>query len=521
VRDEGAGNEGPREYTASDHTEAPQLTYAEAAGPGSRAEPGALGDEAVIVAAGPAAGEAGEVSLHGELPVRGSKRVPRSPISEGRFGRMFRRLRPMAPLSNDELLALSEQMREPSTPSGWNGTLENLDNPDIPAGYTYLGQFIDHDITFDPTSTLQRQNDPDALVDFRSPRFDLDSIYGSGPIDEPFQYRRGTNGMRMLLGQNANGDPDLPRNVEGTALIGDPRNDENTIVSQLQLLFLGLHDKFAAEVEADTAVPDEERFFEVQRRVRWHYQWVVAHDYVRRVVGDDTFNDIWVLKDGRVDVIRRHYKPKTMPYMPVEFSAAAFRFGHSQVRGIYNLSRNVTDRPIFVPGPLQNDFQDLRGFRPLPQQWTVEWPLFFSIDGSTPQPSRLVDAKLATGLFDLPDGGGSLALRNLKRSQVLGLPSGQDVANAVKADVLDTADLGGAPEPTPLWFYILKESEVTAGGRHLGPVGGRIVGEVLLGLVELDPRSWFSQEPAWTPTITVADTAKGLQMADLVKFATG
>lgn len=503
--------------------QAPQLTVAEAAGPGSRAEPGAVGDAGVIVAAGPAVGAEGEVArLHGELQVRGSKRVPRSPINEGRFGRMFRRLPPLAPLSNDELLALSERMREPVAASSWDGNVQQFDNPDIPAGYTYLGQFIDHDITFDPTSTLQRENDPDALVDFRTPRYDLDSIYGSGPVDEPFQYKRGTKGMRMLFGPNTSGEVDLPRNEEDTALIGDPRNDENTIVSQLQLLFLRLHDKFAAEVEGDASVAEEDRFFATQQRVRWHYQWVIAHDYVPRMVGEETFSKICDVDDqgSIVDIDRNHYKPKTNPYMPVEFSAAAFRFGHSQVRGIYNLSNVVTDRPIFLPGPLQNETQDLRGFRPLPQQWTVQWPLFFSIGGSTPQPSRLIDAKLVTGLFNLPDNGGSLAFRNLKRGQVLGLPSGQDVAKALRVDRILTGVELEAPEPTPLWFYILKESEVIAQGKHLGPVGGRIVGEVLLGLVELDPRSWFSLEPTWTPTIPVADTTKGLQMPDLVRFVT-
>lgn len=135
-------------------------------------------------------------------------------------------------------------------------------------------------------------------------------------------------------------------------------------------------------------------FFEVQRRVRWHYQWVVAHDYVRRIVGPDTFDALCDVENGRItNIKRRHYKPLTTPYMPVEFSAAAFRFGHSQVRGIYNLSAQVTDRPIFTPGPLQSEFQDLRGFRPLPPQWSVDWPLFFTIGGSTPQPSRLVDAR--------------------------------------------------------------------------------------------------------------------------------
>ena len=284
-----------------------------------------------------------------------------------------------------------------------------------------------------------------------------------------------------------------------------------------------LHDKFAAAVEADAAIPAEERFFETQRRVRWHYQWVVAHDYVRRVVGPETFALICDFHEETkriTDIKRNYYEPRNNPYMPVEFSAAAFRFGHSQVRGTYNLSPAVTDRPIFTSGPLQNDFQDLRGFRPLPQGWTVDWPLFFSMGGSAPQPSRLIDAKLTQALFDLPDGGGSLAFRNLKRGQVLGLPSGQDIAKKLKVKPLTGAELG-APEPTPLWFYILKESELPPiSGRHLGPVGGRIVGEVLLGLLELDPRSWWSVDPSWTPSIAPADRERGLQMSDLITFAT-
>ncbi len=459
--------------------------------------------------------------LHGELPVRGVTRAPLSPVNEGRFGRMFRRLPPMPPLDDPTLQALAEQMREPDSPSGWSGTAQDLDNEGIPAGYTYLGQFIDHDITFDPTSTLQRLNDPDALHDFRTPRFDLDSIYGSGPIDEPFQYRKGTDGLELLIEPNSNGMEDLPRNSEGVALIGDPRNDENTIVSQLQLLFLRLHNKLARQVQGDSSVPAEQQFAEAQRRVRWHYQWVVVHDFLPRVIGRAMFEDLYHpdKKTGLPDVDLNYYRVKNNPYMPVEFSAAAFRYGHSQVRGLYNLSSSVTDRPIFISGPLPNEFADLRGFRPLPPGWTVDWTLFFPINGSTPQPSRMIDARLIPALFDLPDGGGSLAFRNLKRGQSLGLPSGQDVARLLREEPLSASDLAGAPEPTPLWFYILKESEVRAhGGKHLGPVGGRIVGEVLLGLLSRDPGSWFSAEPTWRPTIPDADGDGVVGMPDLVKF---
>ena len=327
--------------------------------------------------------------------------------------------------------------------------------------------------------------------------------------------------MRMLVEPNRNDIEDLPRNSQDVALIGDPRNDENTIVGQLQLLFLRLHNKIGEQV-ANEGVPEGERFVETQQRVRWHYQWVVTHDYLPRVIGGYLFGTLYKTDPkGNPEITRPHYEPRTNAYMPVEFSAAAFRFGHSQVRGVYDLNTEVTQRPIFSTGPLTDPTADLRGFRRLPGGWTIEWPRFFEIDGSTPQPSRRIDATLVPHLFDLPDGGGSLALRNLLRGQALGLPSGQDVAKFLRVErVLTGADLG-APEPTPLWFYILKESDIVTGGEFLGPVGGRIVGEVLLGLLELDPKSWFSLNPRWRPKVADGDEDAPFTMADLIKLVTG
>jgi hypothetical protein len=207
------------------------------------------------------------MNSHGSAPRGLDPRRPQplSPLFEGRFGRMFRRLPPCPPLAPKKLHELAETMREPEPPS------EELDNPDIPAGYTYFGQFLDHDITFDPVATFDRENDPDALASFRTPRFDLDSLYGSGPADEPFQYDRNAPG-RFLIGVSAD-QADLPRNAQGIALIGDPRNDENVIVSGLQLAFLLLHNKLLDQAIAD-GVPEGQCFEEAQRRLRWHYQWV-------------------------------------------------------------------------------------------------------------------------------------------------------------------------------------------------------------------------------------------------------
>lgn len=465
------------------------------------------------------------MTTHGDKPIRGDKRVPLSPINEGRFGRMFRRLPPGPEHPPEVLAALAELMHEtvPAPPGGWGSAPEvqpGGDNPAIPAAYTYLGQFIDHDITFDPNSALEQEDDPDAMHNFRTPRYDLDSVYGSGPDDEPFQYEQ-ANLTRLLVGANGNSESDLPRNTEDRAIIGDPRNDENAIVSQIHLLFIKFHNKLVDEVVAEGALPPEQHFREAQRRTRWHYQWMIIHDYLVRLVGSELVQSLLNIDrtSGLPDFDLRYFVPKTNVYMPIEFSAAAFRFGHSQVRGIYDLNGTVVGRPVFVADPT-DPTDDLRGNRALIPQWTIDWRHFLDMDPAVSfQPSRLIDTHLAEGLFTLPGGGPPLALRNLITGQRLGLPSGQDVAKLLKVpepEVLTADDLAGAPTPTPLWFYILKEAELQAGGARLGPVGGRIVAEVLLGMVKLDKHSWINVDPTWQPTIPLAGTS--LQLADIVRF---
>jgi hypothetical protein len=451
---------------------------------------------------------------HGKNEPRGIRRVPRSSLNEGRFGRLFRRLSAAPELSDKHLRDLAESMREPKAGGA------KLDNPKIPSGYTYFGQFVDHDLTFDPVSSLQRDNDPDALVDFRSPRFDLDSVYGSGPVDEPFLYQ--ADHLRLVIDpKNAKGEPDLQRNAGGVALIGDPRNDENIIVSQLQLTWIRFHNKVAEKVGKDKSVPEAKKFAVAQRLVRWHYQWIVLEDFLPRVAGADPVNKrVKHGKDG-VKIDTRWFEPKTELFMPVEFSVAAYRFGHSMVRPSYDLNQTVTDRPIFIPGENVGELDDLRGFRPLPGFWTVDWSFFLDRapgKAGKPQPSRKIDAHLSPGLFDLPgfpNKESSLAFRNLKRGEALGLPSGQDVADLVGVKALSGKKLG-APEPTPLWFYILKESGLK-GGAHLGPVGGEIVADVLLGLLKEDNHSFVNQNPKWKPTF--GSKAGKFTLADMVKFA--
>jgi len=189
------------------------------------------------------------------------------------------------------------------------------------------------------------------------------------------------------------------------------------------------------------------------------------------------------------------------------------RTGTATARSAPPTTSTTECRPVrsFCRATAVGELDDLRGFRPLPKDWTLDWSRFVAIGGSSPQPSRLIDARLTDGLFDLPGPAGGLAFANLLRGQALGLPSGQDVARFLGvAQIHDGAELGTDLDPTPLWFYILKESELQAGGRHLGPTGGRVVAEVFAGLLELDRQSFINLDPRWTPAGAGPDSPFGL-----------
>jgi len=490
--------------------------------------------------------------FHGVLPIRGLEDVPRSALYEGRFGRMFRNLPPFAP-DDADLLSLGALMIETQA----QADDPNLDNPDIPAGFTYFGQFIDHDITFDPNSKLQRDNDPDALRNFRTPRYDLDSLYADGPDNNPYLYDK--DGVHLLVGKNAAGEDDLPRNAANPkrALIGDPRNDENAIVSQLHLAFIKFHNKVVEALPASTP----NLFDEARRIVRWHYQWVVVHDFLRKILGgDDVINDIIKLEkykvpfgggtkdiQGALNVDLKFYHYRNQPFIPVEFSVAAYRFGHSMIRTDYELNPATEDpNDVEIFG---TEGEDLRGFQERRADLEIQWARFFEFSGvaQKPQHSRRIDAKIAVGLGSLPfitDMFKSLAQRNLLRGKALGLPSAQAVARAMGMTegniILTPAELalptnapGGKPgdpprdlaaafgDNTPLWFYILKEAEVRCSGKKLGPIGARIVAEVLIGLLDGDPASYLSAEPTWRPKknqFGAPDDGKFF-MVDLLRFA--
>ena len=424
---------------------------------------------------------------------------------QGKFGRIFPNLPAHQPNRSD-LIALGVK----DGPMDEGNSDSRPDSTTIPAGFTFLGQFIDHDITFDPTSSLERQNDPTAIRNFRTPLLELDCVYGSGPGASPYLYDK-HDPAKLLIGTPDNPD-DLPRNGQNTALIGDPRNDENLIVSQLQLAFLKFHNAVVDYLRAQGAASDLV-FEEAQRLVRWHYQWIVAHEFLPLTIGRDLVDEI--LRDGP-----RYYHPGTRPFIPVEFSVAAYRFGHSQVRAVYKVNQSLTE-----------ELFDLPFFSPIQPNQVIDWTNYFHIASSNPpQFSRRIDAKLTRTLLNLqppivppnaPAERRSLAVRNLLRGASFNLPSGQTVAKAMGLRPLSDQELGldatdSFKGAAPLWFYILKEAEVQTGGERLGQVGGRIVGEVLLGLLKADPMSYFNLEPRWQPDPNIAP--KG-EIVDLLKFA--
>jgi Animal haem peroxidase len=435
-----------------------------------------------------------------------------SHVSDGKYGRMFPTLPPLR-IDEELLRALSRSGSSMDVPASVFED-RSSDNPRIPAGFAFLGQFIAHDITRDP-SLLHHHATLNELRNFRTPRLDLEVVYGAGPIANPYFYDL-TQPDKFLIGLNDRGEPgDLPRNTQGQALIGDSRNDVHLIISQLHLAFLKFHNRIVDRLR-EGGLQGDAALAEARRLASWHYQWIIVHEFLPLTVGERLVEEI--LRDGHVI-----YAFKGRPFIPVEFADAAYRFGHPQIRARYELNDNESGLAIFP---------ELAGMRPVPAVRIIDWARFFAIPGRPrPQASKRINAHLVHALIDLPESivgrterpeQHSLAYRDLERGVACDLPSGEAVARAIgceplSGEALGMRDLGWEGE-TPLWYYILKEAEVQAGGERLGEVGGRIVAEVLLGLLEGDANSYLSLKPDWRPTLPGAYDGE-FSMADLLMSA--
>ncbi len=517
------------------------------------------------------------------------------------------------------LIALGDEMVESSLAAG-EDPLQPTNNSTIPPVYTYWGQFIDHDLTAntDRDSAVSDITSPtlvpldvnfvvDKLKNLRQPTLNLDSVYGDGPTFDPASPTQAANfynGIKLRVGTVANNPPppaaqaipgvlippdtdmerDLPRigalieqnvvtendfspelraksNFRQLALIADGRNDENLIVAQFHTVFLRFHNAIVDWVKTNepefNKKGDAKLFERAQQLTRWHYQWLVVNDYLKTVTLAGIVDK--VLLGGP-----KHYKLNGRePFMPLEFSVAAFRFGHTMVRATYDFNRNF-GRPgtnvipnatfdllfAFTGNGAPNPFPIPGWTEVLPFNWIIEWDRFIDKGSSIADHfARKIDTRLAVPLKDMLNMGNDpaleprvrlilkhLARRNLLRGYLLNIPTGQSVAQAMGVAPLTTDELhkgnsaalnavldnveGDFLQRTPLWYYVLKEAEVRANGNSLGELGSRIVCETIIGQLLSDPESYLNQKGGWDPS-RGAKLANGdpiVTIGDFIRF---
>lgn len=466
-------------------------------------------------------------------------------------------------------------------------------DPPVPAGFTYLGQFVDHDLTLDNTArALGEHVTVNELLQGRSPALDLDAMYGRGPDDRDDDRFYAPDKVRLRVGitaaingpgtnVNLNGY-DLPRVTQGStkaerqrALIPDHRNDENLVVAQTHLAFIRFHNRVVDQL-ADIGVPSSLLFQRARETVVRHYQWMLRTDFLPRIVDRAIVEDVFVNGrrffevpgDGHTNGHQRHAKAGDTPTMPIEFSVAAYRLGHSMVRARYDWNRIFSggrgSLPLlfifsgtsgnFDPGAADVNDQESGLFERLPTNWAVDWRRLYDFAGEAGRPdlagpagfnlAQRIDTLLVNPLAQMPKGtfGGNgtnpppiqlnLAFRNLVRANMVELASGQQAARFLglaplsPEQIIDGSGAGAALDAltederaafatrTPLWFYILREAELN-GGRLTG-VGGRIVAEVFHRAME-GSRVSIVRDPYWRPTL--GPDRDTFRMVDLLLFA--
>jgi hypothetical protein len=532
-----------------------------------------------LLAAAGAAGAGLAAASSGMLPGLGSSagaavasrtpgrpETPGAPADSQLFGRIFPGLPPFAEASErvraallevgaqggimdagDDLAAGPKNLIVDPTVNG-NPTAAspygtNPDNPTMTAGSTFVGQFTDHDLTFDQTSHLGVPQNPLISPNTRTPALDLDSVFGGGPGRRPDLYvpnPDGTAGPALKIGTGGVHE-DVPRVPNGdgtyTALLGDPRNDENVMVAGLHAGHILFYNRVLSELgtlslrffptarSADLS-SSYTQFLIAREITLWHYQWLLVNEHLPQIAGQDVVSD--VLARGN-----QFYRPPPGDaFLPIEFGAAAYRFGHSMVRPSYRAnftsgtgdSTNPAADPFFglvfdatlpdFSAPVSYDRDDLLGGYPAPRRY-VGWQTFFDLGDGQVKNNKKIDTTISSVMFTLPvpaiaphtqTAPTVLPQRNLLRQLTWSLPAGQAIAAAMGQDRLtpgDLADIGAIHAPfaasTPLWYYILAEARIAADGLTLGPVGGRIVTETLIGLLRADPASYLNLYPRFQP----------------------
>jgi Animal haem peroxidase len=395
------------------------------------------------------------------------------------------------------------------------------------AAYTYFGQFIDHDLTEDRTTLRNAgKREPDYTLNYRRHFLDLDNLYGEGPQAPGSMSLYADDGYSFALGDVLTDGQSFDVSlVHGRPQLADPRNGENVLVRQVHVMFLKLHNLIASQLP-DSLTP-QERFERAKQETQWQYQWLVRHDFLPNVCNGDVYTDVVTNGNYRINWKGRFA-------IPVEFSQAAFRFGHSMVRPEYSLKGGQFSLTTLFSESKQG---------PINPEMAIPWRNFFT----GVERAMRIDTAIARPLFGLPRtnirlftnflliaGPHQLPVRTLRRGAATGLPSGQVVRQQLcpEADIPKTssecppsympwkdAEGLGFREHTPLWYYVLLEAEIAENGLRLGAVGSRLVCEVIEGALRADPNSFVAVDPNWHPVSWKTAEGTTMEIRDLFDLA--
>lgn len=420
----------------------------------------------------------------------------------------------------------------------------------IPAGYTYFGQFIAHDVSFDSSKGIPSGCvEPAQIANDRSEGLVLASIYGQGP-ESPDRHLFADDGVSLRLGRERRSNRmrghDLPRDETGRAIIADERNDETVAIAQTQVCLMAFHNRVAEFLKA-RAKAEPVRFSDVRKMVVQHLQSAVLHDYLWRLVPDEIYFD--VVNNGRKLFHPHGLKRGDRVELPVEFTHAAFRFGHSMVRAQYRWNKTIAFSTLeqFLQNTARNGGNEFQQLHP---DWVVDWRNFLDFSGIAGIEARKdinfarkIDTALTDLLAGLPEGERAhgeppnLATRDLLRGRSVKLPTGQEAARQCHRDfgvyvgqlvAGDFANINnenlksvlrqhGFDQQTPLWLYILAEAELEQVGERLGRLGGRVVMEVLHAVLEASDLSILGSQD-WRPVLP-SHRSDRFDLPDLVAFS--
>jgi hypothetical protein len=431
----------------------------------------------------------------------------------------FDRLFPHLPVHRppDELL---EHLGEPDGPMSERKSLwadDSYDSPNHAAGYTFFAQFLFHDLTYELVRRLSTERPP-TIVQGGPSSLRLHTLYGPGPEMAPHLYtfydQEYFSGC--LLDAPTGTEQDLPRNRQGRALIADPRNDENVVLSQLHLGMIRFHnavvDHLAGSGDSGTAL-----FNEAQRQVRWHYQWALVNDFLPKVVGPDRVEDALGRDASRHDDVQG---------LPLEVAQGVLRYVYSQVRLQYQLNDDAN--VALLPADEHDDTLLRHRSQSIPPRLTVDWGRFFDLDDGPTQPSKLIDTKITPAFLNLPlvedprPARRSVVVRFFLQGKRAGLPSGEDVARALGAPprLPNTSALRKLGlKSTPLLYYVLAEAEQQfqeTNEDRLGPVAGRLLADTLIHRLRRDPQSYLNAHPNFTPDGAFTDEDGAFGVGDLI-----